>query len=74
MASVTQSTDTVGTFSLDPLNHRTIIAVDGVVGYMTTSSGMRLSFAIYGNRIQFPPNYQRDAALLVEQALGEIAS
>jgi hypothetical protein len=33
-----------------------------------------VSFAIYGNRIPFPPNYPGDAALLVGQALGEIAS
>ena len=45
----------------------------GLAGYMTTSSGRRLAFAIYGNRIPFPPNYQGDAALLVGQALGEIA-
>jgi len=63
-----------GTFSLfDPLNGRTIITGKGLAGYMTTSSGKRLSFAIYGNRIPFPPNYQGDAALLVGQALGEIA-
>jgi D-alanyl-D-alanine carboxypeptidase/D-alanyl-D-alanine-endopeptidase (penicillin-binding protein 4) len=63
-----------GTFSLfDPLNHRMIITGKGLAGYMTTSTGKRLSFAIYGNRIPFPPNYQGDAALLVGQALGEIA-
>jgi D-alanyl-D-alanine carboxypeptidase/D-alanyl-D-alanine-endopeptidase (penicillin-binding protein 4) len=63
-----------GTFSLfDPLNRRTIVTGKGLAGYMTTSSGKRLSFAIYGNRIPFPPNYQGDAALLVGQALGEIA-
>jgi len=64
-----------GTFSLvDPLNRRTIITGKGLAGYMTTSSGRRLAFAIYANRIPFPPNYQGDAALLVGQALGEIAS
>jgi D-alanyl-D-alanine carboxypeptidase/D-alanyl-D-alanine-endopeptidase (penicillin-binding protein 4) len=63
-----------GTFSLfDPLNRRMIITGKGLAGYMTTSSGKHLSFAIYGNRIPFPPNYQGDAALLVGQALGEIA-
>jgi len=63
-----------GTFALfDPLNHRLIITGKGLAGYMTTSSGKRLSFAIYGNRIPFPPNYPGDAALLVGQALGEIA-
>jgi PBP4 family serine-type D-alanyl-D-alanine carboxypeptidase len=63
-----------GTFSLfDPLNRRMIITGKGLAGYMTTSSGKRLSFAIYGNRIPFPPNYQGDAAMLVGQALGEIA-
>ena len=64
-----------GTFSLgDPLNRRTIITGKGLAGYMTTASGRRLSFAIYGNRIPFPPGYQGDAALLVGQALGEIAT
>jgi PBP4 family serine-type D-alanyl-D-alanine carboxypeptidase len=63
-----------GTFSLfDPLNRRTIVTGKGLAGYMTTASGKRLSFAIYGNRIPFPPMYQGDAALLVGQALGEIA-
>jgi D-alanyl-D-alanine carboxypeptidase len=63
-----------GTFSLfDPLNRRTIVTGKGLAGYMTTSSGKHLSFAIYGNRIPFPPMYQGDAALLVGQALGEIA-
>jgi PBP4 family serine-type D-alanyl-D-alanine carboxypeptidase len=63
-----------GTFSLfDPLNRRTIVTGKGLAGYMTTSTGKRLSFAIYGNRIPFPPMYQGDAALLVGQALGEIA-
>ena len=63
-----------GTFSLnDPLNRRTIVTGKGLAGYMTTASGRRLAFAIYGNRIPFPPGYQGDAALLVGQALGEIA-
>jgi PBP4 family serine-type D-alanyl-D-alanine carboxypeptidase len=63
-----------GTFSLfDPLNRRMIVTGKGLAGYMTTSNGKRLSFAIYGNRIPFPPNYPGDAALLVGQALGEIA-
>jgi D-alanyl-D-alanine carboxypeptidase len=64
-----------GTFSaVDPLNRRTIITGKGLAGYMTTASGKRVSFAIYGNRIPFPPNYPGDAALLVGQALGEIAA
>lgn len=63
-----------GTFAVfDPLNHRLIITGKGLAGYMTTKSGRRLSFAIYGNRIPFPPNYEGDEALLVGQALGEIA-
>jgi D-alanyl-D-alanine carboxypeptidase/D-alanyl-D-alanine-endopeptidase (penicillin-binding protein 4) len=64
-----------GTFSVsDPLNRRTIITGKGLAGYMTTASGKRVSFAIYGNRIPFPPNYPGDAALVVGQALGEIAA
>jgi D-alanyl-D-alanine carboxypeptidase len=46
----------------------------GLAGYMTTKSGRRVSFAIYGNRVPFPPGYHGDAALMVGQALGEIAS
>ena len=64
-----------GTFALfDPLNRRMIITGKGLAGYMTTSAGRRLAFAIYGNRIPFPPNYQGQATLLVGQALGEIAA
>jgi len=63
-----------GTFALfDPLNRRLIVTGKGLAGYMTTASGKHLSFAIYGNRIPFPHGYQGDAALLVGQALGEIA-
>lgn len=63
-----------GTFAVfDPLNRRLIITGKGLAGYMTTASGHRLAFAIYGNRIPFPPDYKGDAALLVGQALGEIA-
>lgn len=63
-----------GTYGLiDPLNRRMIITGKGLAGYMTTSSGRRLAFAIYGNRIPFPPDYKGDPALLVGQALGEIA-
>jgi PBP4 family serine-type D-alanyl-D-alanine carboxypeptidase len=63
-----------GTYGVyDPLNKRSIITGKGLAGYMTTSSGRRLSFAIYGNRIPFPPGYEGDPALVVGQALGEIA-
>jgi D-alanyl-D-alanine carboxypeptidase/D-alanyl-D-alanine-endopeptidase (penicillin-binding protein 4) len=64
-----------GTFGLtDPLNRRSIVLGKGLAGYMTTSSGRRLAFAIYANRVPFPPNYQGDSSLLVGQALGEIAA
>jgi D-alanyl-D-alanine carboxypeptidase len=64
-----------GTFSVfDPLNRRTVITGKGLAGYMTTASGRRIAFAVYANRIPFPPNYRGDASLLVGQALGEIAS
>jgi D-alanyl-D-alanine carboxypeptidase/D-alanyl-D-alanine-endopeptidase (penicillin-binding protein 4) len=64
-------TGTYGAF--DPLNRRLIITGKGLAGYMTTASGRRLAFAIYGNRIPFPRDYPGDEALLVGQALGEIA-
>jgi PBP4 family serine-type D-alanyl-D-alanine carboxypeptidase len=64
-----------GTFSLfDPLNRRTIVTGKGLAGYMTTSSGRRLAFAIYANRIPFPPDYKGNATQLVGEALGEIAT
>jgi PBP4 family serine-type D-alanyl-D-alanine carboxypeptidase len=63
-----------GTFAVwDPLNKRLIITGKGLAGYMTTTTGKRLAFAIYANRVPFPPGYKGDAALLVGQALGEIA-
>lgn len=63
-----------GTYAVwDPLNKRLIITGKGLAGYMTTSTGKRLAFAIYANRVPFPPGYKGDAALLVGQALGEIA-
>jgi D-alanyl-D-alanine carboxypeptidase/D-alanyl-D-alanine-endopeptidase (penicillin-binding protein 4) len=64
-----------GTFALfDPLDRRMIITGKGLAGYMTTAAGRRVAFAIYGNRIPFPPNYAGDPALLVGQALGELAT
>jgi D-alanyl-D-alanine carboxypeptidase/D-alanyl-D-alanine-endopeptidase (penicillin-binding protein 4) len=64
-----------GTFGVeDPLNRRLIITGKGLAGYMTTSSGRRLAFAIYGNRIPFPRDFPGDEALVVGQALGEIAA
>ncbi|HEX3866491.1 MAG TPA: D-alanyl-D-alanine carboxypeptidase, partial [Gemmatimonadaceae bacterium] len=64
-----------GTFSVnDPLNRRSIVTGKGLAGYMTTASGKRVSFAIYANRVPFPPNYAGDATLVVGQALGEIAA
>jgi D-alanyl-D-alanine carboxypeptidase/D-alanyl-D-alanine-endopeptidase (penicillin-binding protein 4) len=63
-----------GTYGVeDPLNRRLIITGKGLAGYMTTSSGRRLAFAIYGNRIPFPRDFPGDEALVVGQALGEIA-
>jgi D-alanyl-D-alanine carboxypeptidase/D-alanyl-D-alanine-endopeptidase (penicillin-binding protein 4) len=58
----------------DALNQRLIITGKGLAGYMTTSGGRRLAFAIYGNRVAFPHNFRGDETLLVGQALGEIAA
>jgi D-alanyl-D-alanine carboxypeptidase/D-alanyl-D-alanine-endopeptidase (penicillin-binding protein 4) len=64
-----------GTFAVeDPLNRRLIVTGKGLAGYMTTSDGHRLAFAIYGNRIPFPKDFPGDEALVVGQALGEIAA
>ena len=64
-----------GTFSLqDPLNRRTIITGKGLAGYMTTSSGRHVSFAVYANQTRFLPTTGDDAALLVGQAPVRFAS
>ncbi len=63
-----------GTYGVeDPLNRRLIITGKGLAGYMTTADGHRLAFAIYGNRVPFPKDFPGDEALVVGQALGEIA-
>jgi PBP4 family serine-type D-alanyl-D-alanine carboxypeptidase len=63
-----------GTYGVeDALNRRLIITGKGLAGYMTTSDGHRLAFAIYGNRIPFPKDFPGQEALVVGQALGEIA-
>lgn len=63
-----------GTYGVgDALSRRLIITGKGLAGYMTTSDGRRLAFAIYGNRIPFPKDFPGEEALVVGQALGEIA-
>lgn len=62
-----------GTFGVnDPLNRRTLVTAKGLAGYMTTSSGRRLAFAIYVNNVSVPQ--EPDAIKrVIGQALGEIA-
>ncbi len=63
-----------GTFSnYDPLNRRLLVTGKGLAGYMTTSKGEHLAFAIYINNVSVP--LDRDATKkIVGQAVGEIAA
>lgn len=63
-----------GTFSTsDPLNRRLLVTGKGLAGYMITSKGEHLAFAIYVNNVSVPT--ERDAVKRITgQALGEIAA
>ncbi len=63
-----------GTFAVDdPLNRRLLVTGKGLAGYMTTTQGERLAFAIYVNNVSVstaPDEVKR----VVGQALGEVAA
>ncbi|HEY6328339.1 MAG TPA: D-alanyl-D-alanine carboxypeptidase, partial [Blastocatellia bacterium] len=63
-----------GTFAEgDLLNKRTIVTGKGLAGYLTTSDGGHLAFAIYVNKVSVPED--PDAITRIAgQALGEIAA
>jgi D-alanyl-D-alanine carboxypeptidase/D-alanyl-D-alanine-endopeptidase (penicillin-binding protein 4) len=57
----------------DLLNHGVMVGGKGLAGYLTTTKGEHLAFAIYANNVPVSdkPNAVRD---IVGQALGEIAA
>jgi len=57
----------------DALNKNLLVTGKGLSGYMETSGGEHLAFAIYVNNVAIPPNAEA-AQSLVGDALGEIAS
>lgn len=63
-----------GTFgAMDLLNHRLLLVGKGLAGYMTTTSGQHLAFAMYVNHVSLPAD--PDAAQQVAgAALGAIAA
>jgi D-alanyl-D-alanine carboxypeptidase/D-alanyl-D-alanine-endopeptidase (penicillin-binding protein 4) len=63
-----------GTFIVDdPLNQRLLVTGKGLAGFLTTTRGRRLAFAIYVNNVSISrePN---ESKRVVGQALGEIAA
>ncbi len=64
-----------GTFgAFNALTKTLMITGKGLAGYMTTTSGQHLAFAIYANRVTIPLDLQDGATKIVGQAVGEIAA
>jgi dihydroorotase/N-acyl-D-amino-acid deacylase len=64
-----------GTFSgANALTRSLMVTGKGLAGYMTTTSGQHLAFAIYANHVAIPRDLQDGATKIVGQALGEIAA
>jgi PBP4 family serine-type D-alanyl-D-alanine carboxypeptidase len=63
-----------GTYSIyDPLNRRPLVTGKGLAGYISTSDGRRLAFAIYVNNVAVPA--EPDAITrIIGQAMGEVAA
>jgi len=62
-----------GTFtSGDPLNRHVLVNGKGLAGYMTTSAGRHLAFALYVNNVSVADS--SEVKPVVGQALGEIAA
>ncbi|MGA7340694.1 MAG: D-alanyl-D-alanine carboxypeptidase/D-alanyl-D-alanine-endopeptidase [Terracidiphilus sp.] len=63
-----------GTFeAIDLLNNRFMLVGKGLAGYMTTSSGQKLAFALYANHVSLPHDPQA-IDQVAGQALGAIAA
>jgi dihydroorotase/N-acyl-D-amino-acid deacylase len=64
-----------GTFgAFDALNQRLIVTGNGLAGYLTTTDGRHLTFALYANRVPVPLELPQAAQKIVGQALGELAA
>lgn len=64
-----------GTFSaFNALTKTLMVTGKGLAGYMTTSGGEHLAFAIYANHVTVPRDLPEAATKIVGQALGEIAA
>jgi D-alanyl-D-alanine carboxypeptidase/D-alanyl-D-alanine-endopeptidase (penicillin-binding protein 4) len=63
-----------GTFgAINALTRTLMVTGKGLAGYMTTSRGQHLAFAIYANHVTVPRDVPEAATKIVGQALGEIA-
>jgi D-alanyl-D-alanine carboxypeptidase/D-alanyl-D-alanine-endopeptidase (penicillin-binding protein 4) len=63
-----------GTYAVDdPLNRRLLVTGKGLAGYLTTTAGKRLAFAIYVNNVAVSMAAD-EITRVVGQALGEIAA
>ena len=65
-------TGTYGAY--DALNRDVMVTGKGLAGYMTTTQGRRLVFAIYANHVAVPRDDPEATTKIVGQALGEIAA
>jgi dihydroorotase/N-acyl-D-amino-acid deacylase len=64
-----------GTFSaFNALTKTLMVTGKGLAGYMTTTSGEHLTFAIYANHVTVPREDPEATTKIVGQALGEIAA
>jgi dihydroorotase/N-acyl-D-amino-acid deacylase len=64
-----------GTFgAYDSLNKRLIVTGKGLAGYVTTTDGLNLAFAIYANRVPVTADDRDAITNIVGQAVGEIAA
>jgi N-acyl-D-amino-acid deacylase len=64
-----------GTFgAYDSLNKRLIVTGKGLAGYVTTTDGRHLAFAIYANRVPVSADDPEAITKIVGEAVGEIAA
>jgi PBP4 family serine-type D-alanyl-D-alanine carboxypeptidase len=64
-----------GTYVVEnALNHNLMLTGKGLAGYLTTTSGRRLAFALYVNEVPLSRDDPDAATKIAGQALGEIAA
>lgn len=64
-----------GTFgAFDALNRDTMVTGKGLAGYMTSTEGRHLAFAVYANHVAVPNDDPEATTKIVGQAVGEIAA